>query len=111
MFRVYILRSMVQPTQTYTGFTTDLVARLQKRNDSGSSHTAKYRPWQMIWSCAFADKGKTLAFETWLKSQFRQAARRRHASPDHVRVRSGAGAPRAPPGPVSTAELGRTHAA
>jgi predicted GIY-YIG superfamily endonuclease len=68
MFHVYILRSGAQPTQTYVGFTTDLTTRLHKHNEGGSPHTAKHRPWQLIWSCAFDDKGKALAFEAYLKS-------------------------------------------
>jgi hypothetical protein len=37
-------------------------------NAGKSPHTAKYRPWQLIWYCAFAEKAPALAFEKYLKS-------------------------------------------
>jgi predicted GIY-YIG superfamily endonuclease len=64
MFFVYILRSLSHPEQTYTGFTTDVTARFNKHNEGGSPHTARYRPWQLVWFCGFPDKGQALAFET-----------------------------------------------
>ena len=65
---VYILRSINFPTRVYVGFTEDIRARLQKHNEGGNVSTAPYRPWKMIFYCAFEDKGKALAFETYLKS-------------------------------------------
>nr|WP_283809955.1 GIY-YIG nuclease family protein [Bradyrhizobium forestalis] len=29
---------------------------------------AKFKPWKLVWYCAFPDKMKALAFETYLKS-------------------------------------------
>ena len=68
MFYVYILRSLSAPTQTYVGFTNDLPSRLKKHNEGGCRHTAKYKPWEIAWYCAFRDKYKALAFEAYLKS-------------------------------------------
>jgi len=42
---VYLLTSLTDPTRHYTGYTTDLKARLQSHNTGQSSHTNKYRPW------------------------------------------------------------------
>jgi hypothetical protein len=33
-----------------------------------SAHTAKFKPWKLVWYCAFPDKLKALAFEKYLKS-------------------------------------------
>jgi len=68
MFYVYILRSEIAQEQTYVGFTEDLKARLAKHNEGGSPHTAKYKPWRVIFYSAFHDKEKALDFEKYLKS-------------------------------------------
>lgn len=68
MYYVYIIRSSSSPNQTYIGFTGDLKRRIAKHNEGGSLHTAKYRPWELIWYCAYADKFQALAFEAYLKS-------------------------------------------
>lgn len=65
---VYILRSISQQQQTYVGFTEDVEARFKKHNEGGNPSTAPYRPWRLIFYCAFEDKGKALAFEAYLKS-------------------------------------------
>lgn len=56
MYFVYLFRSEAFPNQTYSGFTTDLKARLATHNAGGSVHTAKYRPWKLTSYHAFADK-------------------------------------------------------
>jgi len=68
MYYVYILRSKEHPEQTYIGYSSDLHARIQKHNEGGCKHTSKYKPWEMLWYCAFPDKHQALAFETYLKS-------------------------------------------
>ena len=68
MYFVYILCSVNHPEQAYVGFTEDVAARLKKHNEGGNISTAPYRPWKMIFYCAFEDKGKALTFETYLKS-------------------------------------------
>ena len=68
MWYVYILRSDAFPDQEYTGATADLKQRLADHNAGKSTHTAKFRPWQLIWYCAFPDKMKALDFEKYLKS-------------------------------------------
>ena len=68
MYYVYIIRSIAHPDQTYVGFTADLKSRIAVHSRGGSVHTAKYRPWKLIWYCAFPDKGRALSFEQYLKS-------------------------------------------
>jgi predicted GIY-YIG superfamily endonuclease len=65
---VYIIRSVSSPHQKYTGATADLKQRLLDHNTGKSTHTAKYRPWEMIWYSAFQDKYKAFEFEKYLKS-------------------------------------------
>lgn len=68
MYYVYIIRSIDYPCQYYIGFTTSLKARLKKHNEGGCPHTSKFKPWEVVFYCAFPDKGKALAFEKYLKS-------------------------------------------
>ena len=68
MYYVYILQSETKPTELYKGFTEDLRARLNEHNQGNCDHTAKFRPWKMIYYCAFTDKKKALDFEKYLKS-------------------------------------------
>jgi putative endonuclease len=65
---VYIIRSVSSPNQEYTGATANLKQRLLDHNTGKSTHTAKYRPWEVIWYSAFQDKYKALEFEKYLKS-------------------------------------------
>lgn len=65
MWYVYILRSIEFPDQEYVGATEDLKRRIPEHNAGKSRHTAKFRPWKLIWYC---DKHKALAFEAYLKS-------------------------------------------
>src|SRR5438445_5517428 len=68
MWYVYIIRSVEFPDQEYTGATEDLKRRISDHNTGKSSHTAKFKPWKLVWYCAFPDKYKALAFEKYLKS-------------------------------------------
>lgn len=68
MWYVYIIRSVAQPDQEYTGATEDLRQRVADHNAGKSSHTAKYKPWTLLWYSAFPDKMTALAFEKYLKS-------------------------------------------
>jgi predicted GIY-YIG superfamily endonuclease len=67
MWYVYIIRSVQFPDQEYTGASEHPQQRLADHNDGRSAHTAKYKPWKLIWYCAFPDK-YTLEFEKYLKS-------------------------------------------
>jgi putative endonuclease len=71
MWYVYIIRSIDFPQQEYVGATADLKRRLPEHNAGKSTHTAKFKPWQLVWYCAFPDKYKALEFEKYLKSHLR----------------------------------------
>jgi putative endonuclease len=68
MWYVYIIRSISSPEQEYIGATADLKRRLPEHNAGKSTHTAKFKPWELVWYCAFPDKYKALEFEKYLKS-------------------------------------------
>ncbi len=68
MWYVYIIRSVPNPEQEYTGATEDLRQRVIAHNTGKSAHTAKYKPWEILWYSAFPDKMTALAFEKYLKS-------------------------------------------
>jgi putative endonuclease len=58
MWYVYIIRSINSPGQEYIGATADLKRRLPERNAGKSTHMAKFKPWALVWYCAFPDKYK-----------------------------------------------------
>lgn len=68
MHYVYLLRSIPNPDETYIGLTSDLKARLQKHNEGGSPHTAKWKPWKLVHYSAFETREKAADFESYLKS-------------------------------------------
>jgi putative endonuclease len=68
MWYGYIIRSINFPEQEYIGATADLKRRLPEHNAGRSTHTAKFKPWQLVRYCAFPDKYKALEFEKYLKS-------------------------------------------
>lgn len=68
MWYVYIIKSLSFPQQEYIGASADLKQRLADHNAGKSKHTAKYKPWKLIWYCAFPNKYKALSFEKYLKS-------------------------------------------
>jgi putative endonuclease len=68
MWYVYIIRSINFPEQEYVGATADLKRRISDHNSGKSTHTEKFKPWELVWYCAFPDKYKALAFEKYLKS-------------------------------------------
>lgn len=77
MYCVYILQSINAPNQTYIGIALDLKARIQKHNEGGNKHTTKFKPWKLIWFCAFPIKAKAAAFEQYLKTASGIAFRRK----------------------------------
>jgi len=68
MWYVYIIRSVSNPDQEYTGATENLRQRIIDHNAGKSAHTAKYKPWKLLWYSAFPDKMTALEFEQYLKS-------------------------------------------
>jgi putative endonuclease len=65
---VYIIASQAHPEQYYVGMTNDVESRLNDHNTGKSSHTAKYKPWRLVFHCWFEDAEKAQAFEKYLKS-------------------------------------------
>lgn len=65
---VYILRSVHHPEKTYIGYTRDLKTRIREHNLGYTTHTRKFRPWEVETAIAFSSKYKALAFERYLKS-------------------------------------------
>lgn len=68
MYYVYILKSKINSRKTYTGYSSDLKKRLTSHNNGKCKHTSQYKPWKIIWYCAFEDKLKAIRFESYLKS-------------------------------------------
>lgn len=69
MYYVYILQSKSHKDQMYFGFTENLKQRVQHHNSgSGGFHSAKFKPWKLIYSSIFKDKKKALDFEKYLKT-------------------------------------------
>ena len=68
MLYVYLIRSLSQEDQIYTGITSDLRRRLKCHNSGGSKHTSKYKPWELILYLGFKHEDKARGFEKYLKS-------------------------------------------
>jgi len=68
MHYVYILNSLKFTSQVYIGFTSDIEKRLESHNSGANKHTSKFKPWELIWFCAFPNQEKAIAFEKYLKS-------------------------------------------
>lgn len=68
MHYVYILKSKNHPHQIYIGQTKCVEDRLSTHNNGGSTHTAKYKPWDLVCFISFLEPSKALQFEAYLKS-------------------------------------------
>lgn len=68
MYYVYLIRSLHFSDQTYVGRTQDLKKRLSCHNFGGSSHTAKYKPWELVSFIGFKSEAAAIEFEKYLKS-------------------------------------------
>jgi predicted GIY-YIG superfamily endonuclease len=81
MWYVYVIRSASAPRQEYTGATADLRRRIADHNAGKSSHTAKHKPWELVWYCAFLEKYAALDFEKYLKSHSDRAFAKKRLLP------------------------------
>lgn len=77
MYYVYILKSIDSPGQIYIGSSSYIEKRLESHNSGANKHTSKFRPWKVVWYCAFENQEKALAFEKYLKSASGIAFRRK----------------------------------
>ncbi len=68
MYYVYIIHSINDPDQIYFGHTNDLKKRLSNHNAGTTSHTDKYRPWELVMYLAFKSERQAIDFEKYLKS-------------------------------------------
>ena len=68
MHYVYILQSASNPSEYYTGLTSNLKNRLQTHNNGEVPHTSKFTPWRLLSYFAFDSREKAAAFEKYLKS-------------------------------------------
>ncbi|MGH7489211.1 MAG: GIY-YIG nuclease family protein [bacterium] len=75
---VHVIKSRSNPSRYYTGVTSDVAARLAAHNAGHCSHTARFGPWQMDVVIEFADEGRAIAFEKYLKSGSGVAFAQRH---------------------------------
>lgn len=75
---VYILVDEATGTHFYVGCTEDLKSRLEKHNNGGVPHTAKFRPWRIKTAIAFDNREKAYAFEAYLKTHCGRAFAKRH---------------------------------
>jgi predicted GIY-YIG superfamily endonuclease len=56
MWCVYIIRSLSHPEQEYVGTSANSKQRPADHNAGKSAHTSKFKPWALVWYCAFPDK-------------------------------------------------------
>ena len=78
MYYTYRLVSVDHPEQHYIGSTSDLKRRLAEHNSGKCYHTAKYKPWEVDFYCAFTAEVKAQAFERYLKTGSGHEFARRH---------------------------------
>ena len=81
MHYVYLLESNSNPSQHYTGLTSDLKSRLAKHNEGGVPHTSKFKPLTLQTYIAFSTRAQAAAFERYLKSGSGRAFANRHLWP------------------------------
>lgn len=65
---VYIIQSISQPDEYYTGITDDFNKRLKAHNAGKSFHTTKHFSWKVVVVICFADRQRAIDFELYLKS-------------------------------------------
>lgn len=84
MYYTYVLRSESNVSQLYFGSTSNLKERLAAHNAGQSPHTAKYKPWAVVWYGSFESKELALAFEKYLKTASGKAFLRKHLLPQNL---------------------------
>ena len=68
MYYVYSLKSLKNSKQSYVDYTTNIEERLETHTSGGSFHTAKYRPWELLFYIAFKNMEEAKHFELYLKT-------------------------------------------
>ncbi len=78
MYYTYVLETVEEPKHLYVGSTEDLTVRMADHNAGRSNHTAKYRPWKLVWYAAFHIRAKAESFERYLKTASGRAFQKKH---------------------------------
>ena len=78
MIYVYLIESVHQRQQHYVGITHNLKQRLLDHNEGKSTHTQKYKPWNLVAYTGFADEETAQSFEKYLKSGSGKTFLKRH---------------------------------
>lgn len=68
MTSAYIIQSIADHEQFYTGLTADVQQRLAAHNAGQSPHTCKFKPWRLVFAHYFADPETAARFEQYLKT-------------------------------------------
>jgi len=66
-YTVYVLFSE-RYNKHYSGFTSDLEARMKSHNELGKGWTSHYRPWKPIFTKNFSTKKEAMSYEKFLKT-------------------------------------------
>ena len=67
MYYVYILKSQVTD-KYYVGSSSDPVRRLEFHNSIEKGFTSRYRPWELVFTREYPDKGSAQIVERKIKS-------------------------------------------
>ena len=65
---VYVMKNDDIPPRYYTGLASDVGARLASHNAGQCPHSSKHRAWHLDLVIKFADEGRAVRFERYLKS-------------------------------------------
>ncbi len=65
---IYILHSVKNPDQYYSGMTDNLETVLNRHNSRQMAETAKYAPWNLSTYLAFSNEGRAFAYDNYLKT-------------------------------------------
>jgi predicted GIY-YIG superfamily endonuclease len=72
---VYVLKSLVDSTRSFSGVTRDWRALLDAHNAGKCAPTADARPWAIDLLVPFSDDARAAAFERYVKSDARRLSR------------------------------------
>ena len=75
---VYVIQSASCRKKYYVGHTQNVSRRIKAHNYGQSSHTSRYRPWNLLVAFQISDDEKAVAFEKYLKSGSGRAFVNRH---------------------------------
>ncbi len=78
MFYVYLIKSISKPNQHYVGYSGNYEKRLEYHNAGQSTHTNKFKPWELVGYFAFTDTDQAKEFEKYLKSGSGRAFMKKH---------------------------------